>query len=396
MIQQKLNNHLQLYDFDIRKSNDARFTDQKVTPDVLSFVSECIIEHLNSNHHKEFTINDIRYSEYANSLVTDIFGKPGIKKAENEYDKFFSQPIKMLSYANILAEDKSSRTHKFKIKNFEILEYISVRERNAYIFIVQYLVKVLQDSDLYSKFEDFFRTQTSGEFNKLKASYINFIISNTAIKKELEPKRIFTKIINPLAFSHKKLGTKGGYISKTIISYNELLYNRPNWRDIGKDKGISRGEFLTTFENNIDNLSVYNYSISKAKRFVKQIHKYSEIHRFVNYPALQAHHIFPQNEYPEIADYPENIIAITPDQHYLRAHPNNKTAIIDPNYQLICLISKLDSIEIDYMQENANYEFEDFVTVLNTGYNTDFFKKTMKFEEVKHQIVNNYFELISK
>ena len=386
----KISNHLSSFDFDIRKSNNARFIDQKVTPDVLSFVSECIIEHLSNDNNNEFTINDIRYSEYANDLVTDIFGKPGIKKAENEYDKFFSQPIKMLSYANILQENKSKRTYKFKIKNFEILEYISVRERNAYKFIVQYLEKVLNDSDLYTIFETFFNNQTKSEFNNLKTNYIEFIISNTAIKKETEPKRIFTKIINPLAFNLKKLGTRKGFLSKTNISYNELLYNRPNWRDIGKDKSISRHAFLDTFESQIDNIKHYNYSIQKAKKFVKQLHKYSEIHRFENYPALQAHHIFPQNEFPEIADYPENIIAITPNQHFLRAHPNNKTTIIDPNYQLICLISKLDSVEINYRTSKDDYNKDEFVMVLNTGYNTNYFKKTMDYEQIKHELINKH------
>lgn len=389
----KITKYLSSFDFDIRKTNDARFIDQKVTPDVLSFVSECIIEYLENNTNKEFTINDIRYSEYANELVTDIFGKPGIKKAENEYDKFFSQPIKMLSYARILRENKASRTYKFTVNNIEILEYISVRDRNAYKFIVHYLEKVLKDSDLYSKFETFFNTQTKGEFNKLKTSYLDFIISNTAIQKETEPKRIFTKIINPLAFNLKRLGTRKGFISKTNISFNELLYNRPNWRDIGKDKSISRNEFLSTFESNIDNLSHYNYSINKAKKFVKQIHKNSEIHRYDTTPALQAHHIFPQNEFPEIADFAENIIAITPNQHFNRAHPNNKTSVIDENYQLICLISKLDSIEIDFRMQADNYDFNNFINVLNTGYNTDFFSQTMNYEEIKHQIVNNFYEM---
>lgn len=381
------------FDFDIRKTKDARFIDQKVTPDVLSFVSECIIELLQNNTNEDFTINDIRYSDYANELVTEIFGKPGIKKAENEYDKFFSQPIKMLAYANIIEENKSGRTYKFKIKNFEILEYISGRERNAYKFIVSYLEKVLQDSNLYSKFVDFFNTQTSGEFNKLKTNYIDFIISNTAINKETEPKRIFTKILNPLAFSQKKMGTRKGFMSNTNISFNELLYNRPNWRDLGKDKSISRNDFLETFEDSIDNINHYNYSITKAKKFVKQIHKNSEIHRFDDTPALQAHHIFPQNEFPEIADYTENIIAITPNQHFNRAHPNNKTSVIDENYQLICLISKLDSIEIDFRTQADNYDFNNFINVLNTGYNTDFFTQTMNYEEIKHQIVNNYYRM---
>ena len=35
--------HLDKYDFDIRKSGYARFSDQKCTPDIVSFVADCIV-----------------------------------------------------------------------------------------------------------------------------------------------------------------------------------------------------------------------------------------------------------------------------------------------------------------------------------------------------------------
>jgi hypothetical protein len=35
------------------------------------------------------------------------------------------------------------------------------------------------------------------------------------------------------------------------------------------------------------------------------------------------------SEFPEIADCPENIISLTPNQHFYRAHPENKTQIND-------------------------------------------------------------------
>ena len=35
--------HLDNYDFDIRKSKYARFSDQKCTPDIVSFVADCIM-----------------------------------------------------------------------------------------------------------------------------------------------------------------------------------------------------------------------------------------------------------------------------------------------------------------------------------------------------------------
>ncbi len=386
---------LNQFDYDIRKSNSARFIDQKVTADVLSSVSECIIEFIEDDKYKEFTINEIRYSKYANEIVTQVFSKPNIPQAENEYDKFFSQPIKMLAYAKILDENKQSNTLKFKVNNHQLLNYIAVRDRNALNFITLYLEKVLKDSEIFNYFERFFEEQTAASFNLLKEKYIQFIISNTAIKKPTEPKRIFTKVINPLALKRGKFGTRKGRISKTIISLNEILYNRPNWRDLNKDKSITRQQFSQSFDSNLDNSNHYKYSIEKAKKLVKQIHKYSEIHRFKSYIATQAHHIFPQKEYPEIADFPENIIAITPNQHFVRAHPNNNTTQIDLNYQLICLISKLDSIEMNYMQQKEDYSKEDFIDVLNIGYETSFFTKTMSFEEIKHQITNIHFEKIS-
>ena len=98
-----------------------------------------------------------------------------------------------------------------------------------------------------------------------------------------------------------------------------------------------------------------------------------------------------ESEYPEIADFPENIICLTPNQHYYRAHPNNKTSIIDKSYQLVCLTSKLDSIEMNFRNGLTDYSLTDFVQVLNVGFNTDNFKTDMDFEEIKHQIIKfNY------
>ena len=93
--------HFNGVDLDIRKHGLGTFMDQKVTPDVVSGVAECILEYLKTNE-EPFTINDIRYHDYSNQLVKEVFNKPDVQKAENEYDKFFSQPIKMFAYAGIL------------------------------------------------------------------------------------------------------------------------------------------------------------------------------------------------------------------------------------------------------------------------------------------------------
>jgi len=378
----RIKEYLEARDLDIRKTRNARFFDQKVQPDVLSAVCECILNC--SKTGESFTVNDIRYCDYSNLLVTEIFNKPEISKATNEYDKFFAQPLKMLAYSGVLIERKEGNTNKYTIAEKDFIEYISLRDRNAYYFLAFYLEKVLKDSGIWDYFDKFFKLQNKDSLYELREQYIQFIQTNTAIKKDLEPKRILNPIIRIIAFMLKKLGTKDGEVAE--INYNDLLYNQPNWRDVKKDKSQTRDEFNLAFEQEVDNDKFYKYQIEKAKRFIKSIHEYSEIHRFDAYPALQAHHIFLSSQFPEIADVPENIIAITPNQHFLRAHPNNKTSILDKSYQAICLISKLDSIEIDYRNGMGNYSKENFIDVINTGLETNF-DYTMDFEELKHSIM---------
>lgn len=373
-------------DLDIRKTNNARFFDQKVQPDVLSAVCECI---LNCMENKNiFTVNDVRFCPYSNESVTEIFNKPDIQKAQNEYDKFFAQPLKMLAYCGLLQETKKGRTNEYTILHKDFIEYISLRDRNAFYFLSMYLEKVLKDSDIWKYFDNFFNKQDKNSLYELRDKYVTFIIKNTAITKELEPIRIFNPMLNILSFKYKKFGSKSGEVS--IVNYNDLLYNRPNWRDVKKDKSLTREEFNAQFfDKEIDNEKFYKYQIEKAKRLVKTIHSFSEIHRFDAYPATQAHHIFLSSQFPELADIPENIIAITPNQHFYRAHPNNKTSVVDKSYQAICLISKLDSIEIDYRNGNGHYTKEKFIDVINIGLEKDF-NYAIDFEELKHNIIRYY------
>lgn len=379
----RIKEYFQTCDFDIRKTRNARFFDQKVQPDVLSAVCECILQC--SVDGIEFTVNDIRFCDYSNLLVTEIFNKPEISKAINEYDKFFAQPLKMLAYCGVLIEKKDGNTNKYTIVEKDFIEYISLRDRNAYYFLAFYLEKVLKDSGIWHYFDNFFTLQNKDSLYELREKFVQFIQTYTAIKKDLEPKRILNPIIRIIAFMLKKLGTKDGEVAE--INYNDLLYNQPNWRDAKKDKSITREAFNAIFfEQEVDNEKFYKYQIDKAKRFVKSIHQYSEIHRFDAYPALQAHHIFLSSKFPEIADMPENIIAITPNQHFYRAHPNNKTSLLDKSYQAICLISKLDSIEIDYRNGSGAYSKESFIDVINIGLEINL-DHTIDFEELKHTIV---------
>lgn len=381
--------YLDKYNFDIRVSKDARFMDQKVTPDVLCIVADCIINYIDNTSNKEFTSSGIWKYDYSNENVMDIFGKTNVNnpKAKNEYDKFFQQPLKALSCAKILNERKVGNTIYFSIENYRILEYISYKEKHSLEFLNIYLEKVLKDSEIWYMFDKFFNDNTKDNFDILKSKYENFIIRNTPKNGKTEVRRIFTKIINPLSFMRKKHGTKKGRFSKDIISRDKLMYNRKNWRDLSKKKAETREEFEMRIgmEKNKQNAYV-KYTLNKAKNIIKKLHfPESEIQdEFSVGDARDIHHIFMKSQYPEISTYIENLILLTPTQHLTKAHPND-TNIINKDYQLLCLLAKSDSIE----KYNYIYSKEDFLYVLKIGLKQNF-SNNIEFGELKTKLVELY------
>ena len=381
---QKIIDFLNTYDYDIRKTRNARWIDQKCTCDVLSIIADCILEFTNYDTQKQFCISDIWQSEYARDNVVAIFSKPDTNSnlAKNEYDKFFSQPINLLAYSGVLQLlETKGNTNIFVINNIEILEFIATRDTNALKFLILYITKVLQDSGIFSCFSDFLHLQSKEAFNTLKADFINFTIRHTAINQSVECGRIFTKILNPLAFYHRKKGTRKGRLSDTIITFDELKYNRINWYDeySGKDKLLTRKEYEV---NHFKAQANTHYNIQKAKKIVRRHNE-----RFNNglsevkqdgeiLKATQIHHIFPTSDFPSISDFIENLIALTPNQHFSYAHPNNQTSYIDKEFQDICLLAKTTTIMNDITQ---TYNFDSYKFVLNTGLKTDEFNYIFDF-----------------
>ena len=388
-MKEEIKNYLSSLHLDVRKKGSARFMDQKCTPDVVCAVAECILEYTSGYENLRFTKNDIWHSDYANKLIQESFTKPDLsaESANSEYDKFFAQPMKLFAYCGVLGEIKDGANY-YTVNHRDILSFISRHERNALDFLDAYLTKVMADSGMLKPFNDFFEKQDRASLYALRERLMTFYHTYTNIENKFEPPRIFNKIINILAFKRKKKGTVRGTISANTITIDEIRYNRINWRDVKKDKTMSRQEYNILVGNEIGkNAGYYKYQIEKAKRFVKSIEKVSEIHRFDAYPASQAHHIFMVSDFPEIADCPENIICITPNQHFYRAHPNNHTQVIDRDYQVVCLLCKLDSIEINFREGKNDYSLADFTNVLNIGLGTDVFTPQMDFEEVKFRIM---------
>ncbi|HHP7503751.1 TPA: hypothetical protein ACSGGR_002632 [Staphylococcus aureus] len=379
-------------EFDIRKNKNARWIDQKCTPDVLCIVSDCILNYCNENNN-EFKSTDIWHAEYTRENVEEIFSKPDTneEKSKNEYDKFFAQPLELLAYSGVLSKKKSGRSNFYEINYMEILEFIALKEKNALDFIFVYINKVIKDSGIKLYFDEFLTKQNKDSFILLKSEYEKFIIGNTRINNVTEVRRIFTKVINPLAYKYKKRGTVKGRISKSMITYSMLMYNKENFRDINidKPKNMTRKEWAIKHKKKV-NIQYYKYQSAKSKKFIK---KYNDEYRNGisevvkdkdKEPATQIHHIFPQSDYPEISMYYENLIALTPNQHFIKAHPQNNTQYIDRDYQEVLLKAKAGIIEeeINAKGESSIYSFNNFIEVLNIGFN------------VKHEIEENDFIMV--
>jgi hypothetical protein len=104
-----IDNLLQSINYDIRIHKDARFMDQKCTPDVVCIIADCIINLRESEPNKEFTVQDIWDSQYFIKNVKAIFNKPSATNptTKSEYDKFIQQPLRLLSSAHVLHIEKS-------------------------------------------------------------------------------------------------------------------------------------------------------------------------------------------------------------------------------------------------------------------------------------------------
>ena len=378
------------HDYDVRKSHNARFTDQKCIPDVVCAVAECIIEYVGNDLSVKFSKDDVWHSEYANELLSVCFSKPDTENAtmSSEYDKFFAQPMKMLASAGVLSEEKVKGVNIYGVLEYDILAFVSMREKNALIFLDDYLTKVMSDSGCMPYFDDFFASQDKRSFDALRDKLTLLYKRETPVKGDYEPPRIYNKIINIMAFRRRKKGSVRGFLSSNPLTIDEIRYNRVNWRDVEKPKGMSRQEYAAQVDNSVESYSgYYERAVNQAKKYVRDLEKYSEVHHYSSYVATDAHHIFMKSEFPELADMPENIIALTGTEHYSYAHPNRNTQRTDPNYQMVCLLSKLDSIERNFQSGKDDYSLSDFTIVLNKGLNTNEFNVQMGYEGIKANLL---------
>ncbi len=385
-----INAYLNQFDFDIRKSHDARYVDQKCTPDIVCFLADCILNTASS--HPTFTANDIWQSQYFKHNCRVVFNKPYAddERAKNEYNKWFSQPLKLFHTAGILDADFSTRPTSYTIKNEDLLDYISRKDRNAYNFLYCFFSKVLKDSGFWRFFEEYLENVGSNRAaakTELYDRYYRLISGNTPSQSRLDINRMFHKVLNVLAAEHNVPGSSGN----EARLFSDLMYNKKNWRDLNKEKSVTRQEAEENKQHDEQQEAYNAYYVQKAIALIRKIQTESEVHdAWSNGLATQVHHIFPKSQFPEIAHYVENLILLTATQHNTKAHPNNNTQIVDKDYQLVCLLAKSDTIEQSLRQVGERYyRKESFVYVINTGLSCDLTTR-LSFKEIKSKLIEIY------
>lgn len=385
-----ISSYLNQFDLDIRKSGDARFVDHKCTPDVVCFMADCVLNMVSTK--PTFVINDIWETQYFIQNTRVVFNKPWAndKKAYNEYNKVLSQPLKLLAYAHILNVEKINGCLTFSVKNEDLLDYISRKDRNAYNFLYCYFTKVLSDSGFLRFFDDYENncfTNLNEAREHLYDRYFRLISGNTPSHSRLDIRRMFHKVVNVLAVERNMPGSSGKY----AMNFSDMMYNRKNWRDLNKDKSITRQEAESS-EIDLVQQEAYNaYYVQKAIAVIRKIHSESEVHdQWGNGEATQVHHIFPKSNFPQIAHYVENLILLTATQHNTKAHPSNRTQQINKDYQLTCLLAKSDSIENSLLRFGEKYyRKESFVYVINVGLETNV-DMTLSFVDLKRKLIQIY------
>lgn len=381
-------------DFDIRENHDARYVDQKCTPDIVCFIADCIIS--TSCATKHFSVNDLWEERYFIDNCRVIFGKPSPSdpSARNEYNKVLCQPLKLLAYAHVLQVTNIGRQLDFCVKDETMLEYIATKERNAYNFMLKFFMRVAAASGITRFFEEYksmCETDPRAAKDTIYEKYHRFISANTPSHSKTDVDRIFHKVFNLYAYSNMLPGSNG-----KILNWHDLMYNDVNWRDKGKkDKSLTRNQAKKTEIEEMNKNFYIDYQVNKAIRKVRQRQgTVSEVNdELASGVATEVHHIFPKSQFPELASYFENLILLTSSQHRQKAHPRSNFQLIDREYQLVCLMAKSLTVE-NYIKKNGEsfYSKKSFVYVVNTGTDTDELNETATFDKIR-RFIHEYYNL---
>lgn len=368
----QIKDYLSSLDLTLRQKGPLAFANQKIKADVLEIIAELIIKHTEDNQ-KPFTSPELEENRANIEIISRTFSKALTDDplAAREMDKFFSQPLKYLSFYKVLKLEIILNRNYYTVLRKDILEYIKSSTFNSLQFIIfankNFLIK---NPELKIYFDNFFLDQNHATYSKVKYEFERFINKYTNVVNIAEPRRVFTPFVNPMAYELQKKGSIGGRMSQRIIIYSDLKYNRPNFynESIGVPPGMTRQEYLPMYVATLDEQRGLDAEERTSIRKIKDRH--NQISEYSAQPgASEVHHIFTRSQFENLRCYRENLINLTPNEHRNQAHPNSNFSIVDENFQTKLLFCKLESIQKSILLDDTFYHLKNFTKILSIGYN---------------------------
>ncbi len=350
--------------------------EQKITPDLLWCVAYVVSDLIKDDPEKIFTDSDVRESPIFNSLTQDYFSKAPQENAENEYNKFSSYQLGVLSFAGIF-EQISGRPKKYRVNNLEALKYIAINDFNAARFLGEYTEKFILDNGLNGIFEIYHQNPNQDNYLRVKEAYWNWAKINTAIKgtDRKHTYRVFNKMFNVFCYKNHLPGEDGSNIINGPCPYSFLLYNRTNFRDVDMPSGMTRQQYQEEVLSEVEQGGLVETLLQKVKEAVKiKSGNSSEIKDIdwgyaPNDGGIHVHHILPRHSYPQFSIAKENLIALTPGQHLSYAHVEANTRTINHEFQIICLKRKFEAVRASLEAGDGFYDLKQFIRMFNTCFN---------------------------
>lgn len=239
----------------LAKQNGRFLADKSYAFDTVFFLSKFILHNSNNNLFDKQELRDkaIKYTE-------DIFQlTPGTAGAIN----YFIETINFLEFSNII--EKSSR-NIYKICDREILEYITNKPENAYIF--NYLVTYLtfKNDSLLSLFEKFCNTSLINEKERLVSTiYLAFCEKSVSIqtsgtqwsKQLVKYALIVLGFINGQNEITRELSIKSTRLTINDISLNVAGTRTPVYLP-------KKNDYLHNFNLDYVKMHLQNYLINKT------------------------------------------------------------------------------------------------------------------------------------
>lgn len=358
----------------LKKTKDIPgvYFEQKITPDLLSFAAQCVLEFVGENTNVSFTDLDLRSLDFYKMIIRDFLSKPSdSEKTRNEYNKVISYQLGFLTFSGVL-EEIGQRPKQYKIRDINVLKFIAVHERQSLLFIESYIEKFISDNNLQTQFDSYREDPTQRTYEKLKDDFYGWAKNNTNVRTDDKKHtfRVFNKIFNFYTHKHSLPGQYLSRVKPGPNPYMNLIYNRVNFRDKNKAKNISRNEFAESYDPS-ENSGYISYLIGKAKGDIRKRYPTTEVTNSTEFPSeggdvVQIHHIFPAASFQEFASSRENLIAISPGQHNTHGHLGN-THRINPKFQIACLKVRLNEIEKCIENNDNFFSLESFVSMVNSG-----------------------------